>query len=232
MLEVIQGDCRSIMKTLPGGYDFIFADPPYNISNERNLLNSWNGYVSDKGSWDHICDYERFTIEWVNAAVEVLRPGGIIAIIGVYGSLIPAWMTLVACGLQFQSHLVWHKTNPAPSIHRRMFTHANEIIIIFSKGPGWTFNYEAVKELSGGKQMHNVVTLPAVRRIANISRKPERLLEILVAAFTLPGGAVLDPFLGTGTTAICCKRMGRSCTGIEIDQDLALLARRRIADAS
>jgi site-specific DNA-methyltransferase (adenine-specific) len=54
-------------------------------------------------------------------------------------------------------------------------------------------------------------------------------MEYLVKLITLPGGLVLDPFLGSGTTALACKRLGRHYIGIEISREYCDIAERRLA---
>lgn len=222
MITLINRDCIYAMEDMElDSIDMIFTDPPYAISNKNNNGNTWNGYRSEKGSWDYIHgNYDQFTYQWIEWAYKLLRPGGIICISGVLGSLVPAFIKLESLKATFQSHFIWHKTNPTPSVHRRMFTHANEIVLIYSKGNKWKFNYEAVKALNGGKQQHNVINLAAQRKINDTIKKPDKLLELLITAFTDEGDTILDPFLGTGTTVWVADKMSRNGIGIEKDDSM------------
>ena len=65
----------------------------------------------------------------------------------------------------------------------------------------------------------------------HLTVKPVLLMEHLIKLFSLPGQVVLDPFLGSGTTAIAAHRMGRSCIGIEINDEIFNKAKRRITEA-
>jgi site-specific DNA-methyltransferase (adenine-specific) len=60
------------------------------------------------------------------------------------------------------------------------------------------------------------------------TQKSEKLLAKLILASTNPGDFVLDPFLGSGTTSVVAKKLGRKCLGIEIDEEYCLLAARRL----
>jgi site-specific DNA-methyltransferase (adenine-specific) len=60
------------------------------------------------------------------------------------------------------------------------------------------------------------------------TQKPEKLVAKLVLASTNPGEVVFDPFLGSGTTAAVCKKLGRRYLGVEIDRDYSLLALKRL----
>jgi DNA modification methylase len=219
----IKGDCRTemaLMVTLEARVDMVFTDPDYAISNDRNSSGAskeFSGYTSNKGAWDVYVPAK----EWVPLACELLKPGGIFACYGTFGSLVPIYHCLESpvCGMQFQSHITWHKTNPAPSIHRRMLTHANEIILVYSKGSHWTFNYDYAKSINNGKQLHNHFDCPAVRRVGGVTRKPPVLCEKIIRLFTDEGDTVLDPFTGSGAIIEAAEAAGRVGIGIEIDPD-------------
>lgn len=66
--------------------------------------------------------------------------------------------------------------------------------------------------------------------VEHFAMQPEEVARLCVIASTPPGGVVLDPFLGAGTTAIMAKRLGRRCIGIELVPETAALARRRITE--
>ncbi len=221
-------DCVAFLSGLDeGSVDFVFADPPYGISNLRNVSNSWNGYSSSKGEWDVVP-----LGPWVQGACRALRPGGIIVVSGVFGSLIPVWNALCSYGMKFLSHPVWYKTNPVPSIHRRCFTNANELLLVFAKpGRRYTFNYDMAKVLNGGKQMHNVFRLPSARKLGGIISKPEQLVKILVEVFSNVGDVICDPFLGTGTTAVVALRLKRKFIGCDISKIALKVSQRRLREA-
>jgi site-specific DNA-methyltransferase (adenine-specific)/modification methylase len=122
-----------------------------------------------------------------------------------------------------------------PNLTRRTFTHATEYVVWFVKGRGWKFNYDALKSLNPNRtqagtprQMSDFldfVELPIVQgkerlrredgRALHPTQKPERLLEIIITASSDPDDIVLDPFVGTGTTAVVSQRLGRRWIGIE-----------------
>jgi DNA modification methylase len=218
-LTLIAGDCRAALGEFTAQADLLFTDPPYNISNNRNsngASRKFSGYSSNKGAWDTECPAE----QWVPLAVNALKPGGMFLCFGVFGSLVPIFEQLLDCGMTFQSHIVWHKSNPAPSIHRRMLTHANEIILTFSKGPRWYFDYQYAKSLNNGHQHHNVFTVPAVRKVMGVTRKPPTLCLHLIQLFCPHGGTVLDPFAGTGAIPATALHSGRNAIAIERNQRL------------
>lgn len=214
MITLYCGDEKDVVGRLHG-VAMVLTDPPFAVSNDKNVANNWNGYTSDKGAWDTTVDPM-----WVDRACCALKDGGIFGCFGTFGSLVPVYERLITLGMTFQSHFVWHKANPAPSVHRRMFVHANEIILIYSKGAHWTFNYEESKKLCGGKQMHNVMDAGVCRRVQGRTRKPEKLLTMLIMTLTNKGDTVLDPFCGSGSIVIAADNLGRDAIGIDIDKSV------------
>lgn len=225
---IIEGDATVELLLLKESVDLLLTDPPFGISNGANssgASSDFSGYSSDKGNWD----VEIPAGQWVPPAVESLRQGGMFAVFGTFGSLVPIFLELKKCQMRFQSHITWHKTNPAPSIHRRMLTHANEIILVFSKGSHWTFDYAYSKTVTG-KQLHNHVEMDsvpdftfdiaAVRKVGGVTRKPPVLCDRLIRLFSRPGDLVLDPFVGSGAIVEAAAAAKRRWLAIEIQPDL------------
>lgn len=223
-MNIILGNCIQVMNEMTERVDLVLTDPPYGVSNQGNssgVSREFSGYTSDKGIWD----IEISADQWVPAAVNVLRDGGMFVVFGTFGSLVPIYLELTRLSMRFQSHITWHKTNPAPSIHRRMLTHSNEILLVYSKGKQWTFNYDYAKSITG-KQMHNHFTdepipemtfeIGAVRKEMEVTRKPPTLCDRLVRLFSNPNDLVLDPFAGSGTIPKAAIDADRRAIAIEI----------------
>jgi len=87
--------------------------------------------------------------------------------------------------------------------------------------------------LRKGKFATNILRVPSLKgssaeKAGHPSQKPVALIQHLIACSTRPGDAVLDPFLGSGTTAVCCEQLGRRWTGIERNPDYAMIAQKRL----
>ena len=153
-------------------------------------------------------------------------------------------------GFWILNDVMWPRTNPMPDLRGRRFTDAHETLIwaARSRNSRHQFNYTAMKALNDDAQMRTdwfIPLVPSAERLRNQSglklhptQKPEALLHRVLLASTSPGDIVLDPFLGTGTTAVVAKRLGRHFIGIErhpayaeaaIDQFAALYEHRRKA---
>jgi site-specific DNA-methyltransferase (adenine-specific) len=95
------------------------------------------------------------------------------------------------------------------------------------------FNYDLMRELNGGKQMKTVWTMtpPSSEEKAlgkHPTQKPIALIERCLLASTKEGDFILDPFLGSGTTAVAALRNGRRCVGIEADEAYVKLSIERL----
>ena len=254
--RVLVGDCvAELHKLPPRSVDVIFADPPYNLQIKGELRRpnntrvdgvnaAWDRFASDTS--DHLASfsaYDAFTREWLAAAKRVLKDSGSIWVIGSYHNIFRVGTVLQDLGFWVLNDIIWRKTNPMPNFRGRRFTNAHETIIWCSKdrnSKGVTFNYEAMKALNDGVQMRSDWTLPICtgpERIkkdgkkAHPTQKPEALLYRVLLTSTKPGDVVLDPFLGTGTTAAVAKRMGRNYIGIEREKAYAIIAEKRISEA-
>jgi modification methylase len=136
--------------------------------------------------------------------------------------------------------VIWRKTNPMPNFRGRRFTNAHETPIWASMGPKarYTFNYDSMKALNDDLQMRSDWLFPICSgaerlkqdcgRKTHPTQKPEALLHRIILASSQAGDVVLDPFLGSGTTAVVAKRLGRSFIGIERDKAYAEAAEARL----
>lgn len=244
--RILKGDCIEVMRALPGkSVDMIFADPPYNLQLAGTLYRPNNSKVDAVDSaWDKFDDfgaYDRFTRAWLAAARRVLKPTGTIWVIGSYHNIFRVGTTLQNAGFWVLNDVIWVKTNPMPNFKGRRFTNAHETMIWCSRDRDarYTFNYDAMKALNDDLQMRSDWTMPictggerlkdADGTKAHPTQKPEALLHRVILSSTEPGQTILDPFLGSGTTAVVAKRLGRRWIGIEREEKYLTLARRRIA---
>lgn len=237
------------MKQMPDeSIDFIFADPPYFLSNDGISVSSGKQVSVNKGDWDRTngveADYE-FHKEWLAEAQRLLKPNGTLAVSGTYHSIFQCGFALQTLGFRILNDLVWFKPNAAPNLAGRNFAAAHETIIWASKDKKakHTFNYQIMKTTdfpgdqlkNPGKQMRSVWSIPATPAREKIhgkhpTQKPLALLERFILAATQKGDIVLDPFMGSGTTGVAAVSLGRKFVGIEVDTGYCDLAEQRIGD--
>jgi modification methylase len=244
--RIIQGDCVAAMNSLPAGsVDMIFADPPYNLQLEGDLLRPNNSKVDGVDeAWDQFDDltaYDRFTEAWLTAARRVLKEDGTLWVIGSYHNIFRVGAKLQDLGFWMLNDVIWRKTNPMPNFRGKRFTNAHETMIWCARDreSKYTFNYASMKALNDDLQMRSDWLFPICSggerlkdedgKKAHPTQKPEALLHRVIMAATKPGDLVLDPFFGTGTTGVVAKRLGRRCIGIERDETYLAAARARLS---
>ncbi len=244
--RVLQGDCLTELAKLPSAsVDLVFADPPYNLQLDGELLRPNNTVVDGvHQDWDQFgsfADYDRFCRAWLEECRRVLKPDGAIWVIGSYHNIFRLGVALQDLGFWIQNDVVWRKTNPMPNFRGKRFTNAHETLIWAARDRKSrpTFNYEAMKAFNDDVQMRSDWLIPICSgperlkddggRKAHPTQKPEALLSRVVLATTRLGDIILDPFFGTGTTGAAAKRLGRHWIGIERDPDYAKAATERIA---
>ncbi len=249
--SLLAGDCIEVMMGWPAEcIDLIFADPPYNLSGKGM---QWEGKAMG-GNWETVNEtwdvlspehYARFTRGWLEACHRLLTPTGSIYISCTHHNLGVLMVTLDALGLRCNNVITWYKPNAMPSMTRRNYTHATEFVLYFVRGPGWTFNYDALKAVNPERrkdgetrQMRDLWTFPVCQgrerlrgednRALHPTQKPEGLLDRVILGSSRPGDVVLDPFVGSGTTAAVAKRLGRRWIGIDREERYLVAARQRL----
>jgi modification methylase len=243
--RVVVGDCLEELARLPAeSADLVFADPPYNLQLERDLLRPNNTVVDGvDDAWDKFAsfaEYDRFCRSWLGECQRILKPNGGIWVIGSYHNIFRLGAVLQDLGFWIQNDIVWRKVNPMPNFRGKRFTNAHETLIWAGRDrkSRVTFNYEAMKVLNDDLQMRSDWLFPicagperlkdAAGHKAHPTQKPEALLYRVLLASTNVGDLVLDPFFGTGTTGAAAKRLGRRWLGIERDAAYAAAAETRI----
>jgi len=248
---LLHGDMLSVLEGITDlSIDMIFADPPYNLSNDGVTCKGGRMVSVNKGDWDVSAgpeaDFE-FHREWIAACHRKLKPGGTIWITGTYHSIYQCGFALQMGGWHLLNEISWFKPNASPNLSCRMFTASHESIVWArtDKKHKHVFNYQDMKNgdwhegdqlKKDAKQMRSVWSIPLTKKSEkrhgkHPTQKPENLLERIVLASTNPGDVILDPFCGSGTTGVVAVRCGRKFIGIDMDKHyLHDIAKRRIQD--
>src|SRR5262249_9787558 len=159
---VIVGDCLDELKKLPSAsVDLVFADPPYNLQLDGELLRPNNtvvdGVDDDWDKFSSFADYDGFCRAWLGECWRILKPDGALWVIGSYHNIFGLGVALQDLGFWILNDIVWRKTNPMPNFRGRRFTNAHETLIWASRGEKsrYTFNYESLKALNDDLQMRS-----------------------------------------------------------------------------
>lgn len=241
------GDCVELLNTwTPGSIDLAFADPPFNI-----------GYVYDRYHDDRPDDeYVAWTKDWMAAVSRTLKPNGSFYI--AIGDEFAADVRIIGreLGLHLRNWIIWRYAFGQNM--KAKFCRAHTHIFYFTKHRSeFVFNdhllrfpsarhteYQDLRANGAGRLPDDVWDeFPRVcgtfkeRAGFHGCQMPEALLMRIVMASSKPGDTVLDPFVGSGTTAVAAKRLGRKYVGIDLSQEYVEHIRKRLkttakADAS
>ncbi len=208
-IKLYNADCLEILKTLPDkSVDLVLTDIPYGgVNRESNGLRNL-----DKGKAD-ICDFELRDM-----MVEFIR------ITKGSGYIFCGWEQISELiGILRENKLsnrlcVWKKTNPSPMNGQSIWLSGAEYCVYW-KNKNATFN----------EHCKNVVwEFPSGRSKIHPTEKPLKLFEYLMKTSSKENDTILDPFMGSGTTGVACKNLGREFIGIELYEKYFKIAEERI----
>ena len=233
--KIINGDNFEELKKIPSEtFDLVFADPPYNLQLKNKLTRPDRSKVSAvNDKWDQFESfkkYDEFTITWLKECKRILKKNGAIWVIGSYHNIFRLGKAIQDLGFWILNDVIWNKNNPMPNFRGTRFTNAHETLIWASKDQKskYTFNYQSLKCLNDDLQMRSNWNLPICNGTERLKKngkkvhstqKPESLLHRVLLASSNKGDMILDPFLGSGTTAAVAKKLGRNYCGIEKEKN-------------
>ena len=242
--EILSGDCLNILPSFPDGvFDCCITDPPFNMSKNKGLGWAFSSHVTMQEKWDTFSedDYFQFTVNWITEVLRVLKTNGNLFVFGSFHCIFTIGFILQKLfDRRIISQIVWYKPNAQPNITCRMFTESTEFIIWAvnnesKKAKNWTFNYDMAKAMNNDKQMRNMweipLTKPSEREHGkHPSQKPIAVINRLILTGTNEGDLILDPFSGTGTTAVVAQQHKRRWVMIEKDETYNQIAKERLGE--
>ncbi len=235
------GDCLELLPRVPkASVDLVFADPPYFLSDGGTTCHSGRRVKVDKGAWDlppGPDEMHEFNRRWLRECQRVLTDRGSVWVSGTHHVIFSVGFAMQQLGFKVLGDVIWVKPNPPPNLSCRYFRHATETLVWAARGPRsrHVFHYKVLREMAGGKQMKNVweILPPHLSEKTfgkHPTQKPLALIERILLATSDPDALVLDPFFGSGTTALACLSLGRRFIGFEREPAYAHLARDRIEE--
>jgi len=239
--QVIQGDCLEIFQNIPGNsIDITFADPPF------NLKKKYNGYKDNQKDDDYLL----WCRKWLSEMVRITKPTG-----SIFVHNIPKWLThfvTILNEISYFKHWIAWDAPSGPMGKSLQPSHYG--ILYYVKNTESNKFYEIryphkrcrkcgylLKDYGGKKEtLHPFGPLVSdswtdIHRIKHNKYRdehpcqlPVHLLERLILMSTDENDIVLDPFVGTGTTVIAAKRLGRKYIGIDIDEKYVNITREKL----
>ncbi len=243
--RVLQQDMEAACGFLPKGCaDLVVLDPPYNLSKTFG-----EGHFSKRS----VADYTRQLEVWVRAVLPLMGAKASIYICGDWQSS-PSIFEVASKYFKVRSRITWEREKGRGALAN--WKNASEDIWFCTLAEDYVFNTEAVKlkrrvmapyrkeddspkdwdEAGGTRLTHpsnlwTDITVPFWSMAENTphpTQKPEKLIAKLILASSQKDALVLDPFLGSGTTAVVAAKLGRRFIGIEQDRDFACMALKRL----
>ena len=230
-VELIQGDCLEVMKDmLDESVDLVFTSPPYNLGNAKK--GSFYGGKDTKGDsisysvYNDDMPMEEY-IEWQHNVIKelyrLLKPNGAIfynhkprIIEGVYDdrkNLLP---------LPIRQEIVWDRCG-MHNFSGTFYATSTERIFIIAKD-----EWKPKKKYLGWGEVWRI---PPETDNPHPAPFPLKLAKRVVVSASSIGDVVLDPFVGSGTTAIACIETDRNFIGIDIDTKYLDMAKQRAKEA-
>lgn len=225
------------MRDLPAGsIDLAYLDPPFNTGKAQTAE---AGRYDD--SWPDITAYLDFLRPRIEQVHRLLKPTGSILLHGDWRTCAHLRLMLddvfgAAC---FVNHLIWRYGLGGSSPRR--FARKHDDILFYGRSESYFFDPPRVPATSARmkgltKKATDVIDVPAINnmareRVGYPTQKPLALLELLVRACSPPGGMVLDPFCGSGTTLLAAIATGRQYHGIDASPEAIAITRQRCAAA-
>ena len=244
--KTILGDFFHTAPLLPRQFaDLIIADPPYNLTRQ------FGSHTFTKTTQQ---EYAEYTRRWLGAVCPLLKEGGSLYLCCdwqsslVIGPVLSEFLTV-------RSRITWQREKGRGA--KANWKNGMEDIWYATKGDGFTFNLDAVRQrrrvLAPYRQdgrpkdwqeteqgnfrdtcpsnFWNDITIPfwsMPENTAHPTQKPEKLLAKIILASSNPGDMVFDPFLGSGSTSVTAKKLGRHYAGIEREPRYCLWCEQRL----
>ena len=249
MIDLRQGDCLEVLKTIPNeSIDLVITSPPYdNLRNYNNRLN-WN--------------FEVFK-NIVQELYRVLKKGGVIVWVvndktqkgSESGTSFKQALYFKELGLNLHDTMIWFKPNAMPQVDKTRYTQSFEYMFVFSKGKPKTTNLQTIPTKYGGKYLArgdgNIENIN--KKGGNVVKKervafnvfnvcvggsnyghpavfPLEIPKLHIATWSNENDTILDCFMGSGTTGVICKELNRNFIGIELDEKYFEIAKKRIEE--
>ncbi len=244
--QIFNEDAITGLQRIPdGSIDLILTDPPYGLGKDY-------GNDSDK---QEAAEYLAWTERWIDAALPKLKPTGSLYIFLTW-RYSPEIFVMLKQRMTMINEIIWDRRVPSMGGSTRSFTSVHDTIGLFVKSKNYYFDLDSVRIpydaetkkarsrsiFVGAKWLelgYNPKDLWSVsrlhkedpERVEHPTQKPLEIIERMVMASCPADGVVLDPFMGSGTTAVAARRCGRQFVGFELNPGYCAIIAARLQSA-
>lgn len=216
---LMQGDCLERMKEIPdGSVDMILTDPPYGMdfqSNRRVVQQKFAKIANDKN------------LDWVDSFIDecyrVMAENSAMYFFSSWHN-IDYFKQAIERKFKLKNLICWVKNNHGSGDLKGGYAPQHEFVFYAAKG----------RVLNRGKRLPDVIYADKIpsKKLVHPTEKNISMLEVFVNQHSDKGMAVLDTFMGSGTTGVAAKNLNRNFIGIELDDGYFEIARNRILNAN
>jgi site-specific DNA-methyltransferase (adenine-specific) len=211
-ITIYHGDCLDLMALLPK-VDLVVADSPYGI----NTKSDGQGKLSP---WADLCNSAYWYTAWIGASRQRLRAtGGMWSFLN-WRSMVTFQKASADLGWPIESMLVWDKEWIGPGGQKGLRP-AYEMVALWAM-PGFSIDDRGIPDIKRSPWS-------SIKPNGHPAEKPVHLISWLIDIASKPGDLVLDPFVGSGTTLVAARNLGRHAIGIEMDERFCEIAARRLS---
>jgi site-specific DNA-methyltransferase (adenine-specific) len=248
--RTINQDLLQATQFLPANFvDLLIVDPPYNLNK------SFNGNSFKKSSFE---DYEDYTRNWLGKIVHTLKPNATVYVCSDWETSLSIYKVLREMFI-VRNRITWEREKGRGA--KSNWKNCAEDIWFCTKSDNYFFDAEAVKlkrkviapykengspkdwnaeengnfRLTSPSNLWTDISIPFWSMPENTdhpTQKPEKLIAKLILASSKINDVVFDPFLGSGTTSVVAKKLGRNYSGVELNNEYACLAEKRLDSAT
>ena len=217
-VKLYNDDCLNVLKGVEdNSIDLVVTDPPYEV-----ITGGRNGGV--KGKPSGILTENKQLMKsipkadlWLSECFRVMKDGTHIYIMTNTLNLTNYLNIINDVGFKLHNLLVWNKNNTTPN---RWYMKNCEYVIFARKGFAKSINNPS------SQTVHNFDNIIGNKQ--HPTEKPVELMKLYVGNSSQVGDTVLDPFMGSGSTGVACKELGRNFIGVELDKQYFDIATKRI----
>jgi site-specific DNA-methyltransferase (adenine-specific) len=221
--RIYQRDCIEGMRLIPDeSIDLIIADPPYGIDFHSNHRKK-SGLKTTKGIYNDGGDNTDFLEEVLSEINRVLKPNSHIYWFTRWDRIV-LQQPLIERHFKLKNALVWMKNNWSMGDLAGAYAGQYESILFAQKGR------RKLNEVDGKRRHADILQYDRVsaNKLRHSHEKPEDLIEFLIRKSSDENDIVLDPFCGSGTTAVCSQKLNRNFVTFELESEFIEIANKRL----